>query len=382
MKIIQFITRMDDVGGAQVHVLDLSLSLMGAGHEVIVLSMGSGPVTDELQKNGIRCEELTHLQLKINPMQDWLALNELCKWLKRLKPDILATHSSKAGMLGRMAGKICRVPTVFTAHGWAFSEGVPERKRRVYTILERYAGKISNGIITVSDYDHQLALKHRIIHESKMQTIHNSVPDVPENLRRNPLGSIPKLIMVARFASPKDHRFLLMALESMRELSWELDLVGDGPLMKDIKDMVARSSIAHRVHFLGNRRNIPELLADSHLFVLISRHEGLPISVIEAMRAGLPIVASDVGGLRELIEEGKNGFLIPRNDTNTFIQKVKTLIADPQLMKQMGQCSRTQYESHFLFEQMRDQTIQMYQTVLESSIRKRPVGFQNKSREV
>ena len=382
MKVIQFITRMDDVGGAQVHVLDLSLSLMRAGHEVIVLSMGSGPVTDELQKKGIRCEELIHLQLKIHPLQDWFALNELCKWLKKLKPDILATHSSKAGMLGRIAGKICQVPTVFTAHGWAFSEGVPERKRRMYAILERVAGKISNGIITVSNYDYQLAKKHRIIHESKMKTIHNSVPDVPENLRRNPSGSKPKLIMVARFASPKDHRRLLLTLENIRELSWELDLVGDGPLVEEIKDMVARSSIAHRVHFLGNRRNIPELLADSHLFVLISRHEGLPISVIEAMRAGLPIVASDVGGMRELIDEGKNGFLIPRNDSETLMERLKTLIIDPQLMNKMGQCSRTRYESHFLFEHMSDQTIEMYKTVLENRIGMRPVGLPNKSREV
>ncbi|MBN8193917.1 glycosyltransferase family 4 protein [Bacillus sp. NTK074B] len=382
MKIIQFITRMDDVGGAQVHVLDLSLSLMRAGHEVIVLSMGCGPVTDELQKKGIRCEELIQLHLKIHPIQDWLALKELCKWLKTLKPDILATHSSKAGMLGRMAGKICRVPTVFTAHGWAFSEGVPERKRRIYTILERVAGKISNGIITVSNYDYQLAIKHRIIHESKLKTIHNSVPDVPEHLRRNPAGSKPKLIMVARFAAPKDQRTLLLALESIQDLSWELDLVGDGPLLKEVKDMVSRSSIAHRVHFLGNRRDIPELLARSHLFVLISRHEGLPISVIEAMRAGLPIVASDVGGMKELIDDGKNGFLIPRNDAETLMQRLKSLIVDPQQMTKMGQCSRTRYESHFLFEHMSDQTIQMYKTVLANGIGMRPVGLPNKSRGV
>jgi glycosyltransferase involved in cell wall biosynthesis len=382
LKIVQFITRMDDVGGAQVHVLDLSLSLMKAGHEVIVLSMGSGPVTVELQKNGVRCEELLALQLKINPIQDWRALNELCNWLKKLKPDILAAHSSKAGMLGRLAGKICRVPTVFTAHGWAFSEGVPKRKSSVYRVLERYAGKISNGIITVSHYDYQLALKHRIVHESKMKTIHNSVPDVPESLRRNPSGAIPKLIMVARFASPKDHRQLLLALKSMKDLSWELDLVGDGPLLKDIKEMVARSSIANRVRFLGNRRDIPELLANSHLFVLISRHEGLPISVIEAMRAGLPIVASDVGGVKELIDEGRNGFLIPRNDAETLTERLKIMIEDPQLMQQMGQCSRTQYESHFLFEHMSDHTIQMYKKVLENGSGMRPVGLPNKSREV
>ncbi|MGM0841644.1 MAG: glycosyltransferase family 4 protein [Bacillota bacterium] len=382
MRIIQFITRMDDVGGAQVHVLDLSLSLMKAGHEVVVLSMGSGPVTDELQKSGVRCEELRNLQLKINPFHDWRALNELCKWLKKLKPDILATHSSKAGILGRIAGKICNIPTVFTAHGWAFSEGVPERKRSVYRILERYAGKISNGVITVSHYDYQLALKHRIIHPSKMRTIHNSVPDVPENLRRNPSGSIPKLTMVARFAFPKDHLLLLRALENIRGLSWELDLVGDGPLMTHIKEMVERSPIAGRVHFLGNRRNVPELLADSHLFVLVSRHEGLPISVIEAMRAGLPLVASDVGGIRELIDQGQNGFLIPRDDIEVLTQRLKTLIMDPQLMKKMGQFSRIQYEKQFLFERMRDQTLQMYMEVLENSIGNRRVVLQKKRREV
>ncbi|TMU84337.1 glycosyltransferase family 4 protein [Bacillus sp. BHET2] len=382
MKIIQFITRMDDVGGAQVHVLDLSLSLKEAGHEVIVLSMGSGPVTDELQEHGVRCVELSHLQLKIHPVQDGRALNELCRWLRKLKPDIMATHSSKAGMLGRIAGKICNVPTLFTAHGWAFSEGVPERKGTVYRMLERVAGKISMGVITVSRYDYQLALKHKVMPESKMRTIHNSVPDIPMPLTSKPWGSTPKIIMVARFAFPKDHLQLLRALENIKDLPWELNLVGDGPLLTTLKDRVERSPIADRVHFLGKSRNIPELLAGSHIFVLTSKHEGLPISIIEGMRSGLPIVASDVGGINELVEDGHNGFLIPSDDSDRLSQRLKKLIQERQLMEKMGQMSRKQYEEHFTFEHMRDQTVKMYNDVLEKHFENRRFVLSNNKREV
>ncbi|BCB05663.1 glycosyltransferase family 4 protein [Bacillus sp. KH172YL63] len=381
MKIVQFITRMDDVGGAQIHVLDLSLSLKEAGHEVTVLSMGTGPVTEELKEHGITCVELMNLQLKIHPVHDGLALMQLCRFLKEWEPDILATHSSKAGMLGRIAGKMCNVPTVFTAHGWAFSEGVPERKRKVYGLLERAAGKISTGVITVSQYDYQLALKHKVIPPSNMRTIHNSIPDIP----LPPPDRVPgvtKLIMIARFAFPKDHHHLLKALEQIEGLPWELDLVGDGPLLETMKEQVKRGPIADRVNFLGKSRDIPELLARSHILVLTSRHEGLPISIIEGMRSGLPIVASDVGGVNELIDDGHNGFLIPRDDTGLLTKRLNSLMVKKQLMEKMGQMSRQKYEQHFAFDQMRNQTVKMYADILGRSVENKKLVLSTKKREV
>ncbi|NMH68925.1 glycosyltransferase family 4 protein [Bacillus sp. RO3] len=382
MRILKLITRMDDIGGAQIHVQDLSLSLKRSGHEVIILSRGTGPVTDVLQEQGIRCEQLIHLNLAISPFHDLLALMELCKWIKEIDPDILAAHSSKAGMLGRLAGKICGVPTVFTAHGWAFSEGVPESKRKVYRLLERCAGFISNGIITVSDYDYDLACKNKIINGAKMRTIHNGVPDIPDSNRRKNQRSPLRIIMVARFAFPKEQPLLLQALENIEEPDWELDLVGDGPRLNELKEKVQRSSLSHRIHFLGNRRDVPELLANAHIFVLTSQYEGLPISIIEAMRCGLPIVASDVGGVEELVKEGENGFLIPRGDATLLTSKLKTLMANQPLMEKMGQVSRQRYEAKFSFEKMRDQTLQMYRDILESQAQSPKVLLPEKKREV
>ncbi|WJQ81143.1 glycosyltransferase family 4 protein [Brevibacillus brevis] len=364
MKIAQLITRADSIGGAQIHVLDQSKSLLEIGHDVTVLVGGDGPFIDLLTKNQIRYQILPNLKRSIHPYYDGIALMEIVRALKAIQPDLLATHSSKAGLLGRFAGKIMSIPTVFTAHGWAFTDGVPPLQRRIYTLVERVTAPLAQKIITVSEYDKNIALKNKVASTDKLVTVYNGVPDSDIALMANQKTECPKIIMVARFESPKDQITLLENLAFLRQLNWTVDLIGDGPLKSKAEEVVRNLNLTDRVRFWGARHDVATILAQAQIFVLISNYEGFPLSILEAMRAGLPVIASDVGGVSESVIEGVTGYLIPRGDSVKLQQKLHKLIDSFELRNDLGSNGRERYEKYFTVPQMVDKTMQVYKTAI------------------
>lgn len=366
MKIALLITHCDTgrVGGAQIHVRDLGAALVSAGHQVTVLAGGDGPLAGQLRSLGMDYRALPHLVRRISPYHDARALEEIRAALSRLRPDLVAAHSSKAGWLGRLAARLLSLPCVFTAHGWAFSEGVPAGQRTAYALAERLAAPLAARIITVSRYDLNLALRYKIAAPEKLVTVYNGVPDLPPHLRGNPAGAVPQLMMVARFQPQKDHPTLLKALAGLRHLEWELALAGDGPLRPQMENLAASLGLAGRVQFLGVRQDIPELLARAQALVLISNWEGFPLSILEAMRAGLPVVASDVGGVKEQVTNGLNGFLVPRGGQAALQERLTTLITGPGLRARLGASGRKLFEDRFTVGQMVENTLSVYRDVL------------------
>lgn len=367
MKIVQLITRSDNIGGAQMHVLDLSISLKQLGHEVTVLVGGEGQFNEILINNGISCISIRQLVRSIQPLYDYRAMIEIRRVIRRINPDIIATHSSKAGWLGRIVGKSLGIPTVFTAHGWAFAEGVPRFQRNLYLVAEKLAARLASRIVTVSQHDLQLALRYRVTTPEQLIAIHNGIPDLP-NLAADPSQNPPKLVMVARFEPQKDHRTLIQALADLREYSWKLDLIGDGPLKSDIEKMVVDLGLEKHVRFLGECNNVPLILKEAQIFALISNWEGLPISIIEAMRAGIPVIASDVGGVCEMIEDGVNGYLIPRGDSQLLANRIMQLISNTELRIQFGLKGRHRFDEDFTSNRMNDKILSLYETLMKNRI--------------
>ena len=366
MRIAYVITRSDTIGGAHVHVRDLALCLLTRGQQVTVLVGGEGPFTQELTALGIPYRNLHYLVRPIRPGRDMRGLVELRRQLSALQPDLVSTHSSKAGWLGRLAAKSLGVPVVFTAHGWAFTEGVPEVERRLYALAERLASPFADCIITVSEYDRKLALRHRITSKDKLVTVHNGVPDVAVSLRARTERQPPRLVMVARFEPQKDHLTLLRAMAGLKDLPWELEFIGDGPLLEATRAEATRLGLGKRVRFLGARKDVPERLAEAQIFALISNWEGLPLTVLEAMRAGLPVVASNVGGVAEAVADGDTGFLVPRRNSGVLADRLCKLITDPALRRRLGVQGRIRYERDFTFDRMVDRTFAVYQEVLRA----------------
>ena len=198
MKIVYIVTRANPIGGAQVHVRDLALALLKRGHEPVVVTSGRGAYTDGLRAAGVETIILDSLVMEVSPLQDLRALRGLRSILKAHQPDLVSTHSAKAGVLGRLAARTLGLPVIFTAHGWAYTTGVPARQALVYGWFERLAAPLALKIITVSHFDRELAITRGVARADKLITIHNGMPDIPLEQRADPSRSPVRLAMIAR----------------------------------------------------------------------------------------------------------------------------------------------------------------------------------------
>ncbi len=363
MKIAFCITRMDEYGGAQVHLRDLCLWLKGRGHEPVVLSGWPGRVSDFLELQGIEFIEIPDLQRAIHPLKDFRAFAQIRDVLKRINPDIVACHSSKAGLIGRLAAKACGVPVTFTAHGWAFTVGVSVPARVIYWTLEKIASYFTDQIITVSQYDRNLAITYHIAHPRRITAIQNGMPLTPPLLRSIKSNQPLNLLMVARIGAQKDHQRLLRVLWGCLDIDWTLNLVGGGDDL-ELRQLVDKMGFSDRVNFLGEREDVPELMEKADVFLLISNWEGLPLSILEAMRAGLPVIASNVGGVSEAVLHQKTGWVVPAGQDEPLLEALQTVLPDRLRLMDMGLRGRARFEEKFTFQIMAEKTLSVYESAI------------------
>lgn len=364
MRIAFLNTRSDAVGGTQVHVADLAAEWVRMGDEVLAIVGGTGPGVDILTDRGIRTLQLSNLVQTPDLSRDIVVLTQIRSALRRFRPDIVSAHTSKAGLIGRLAAFSLGIPCIFTAHGWSFAERTPLRQRYMGIGVERVLGPRTSRIITVSESDRNLALDLKISSSTKIITIHNGMRDIQGQFRAQPGKCPPEIVMVARFEPQKNHAELLRALAQLTDIPWSLKFVGSGPLEFEARALCKALAIGDRVQFTGPLRDVVPTLARSQLFVLSSNWEGLPRSIIEAMRAGLPVVASNVGGTSEQVHDGISGFLTPPGDVNALAAALSTLLTSPRLRESMGEAARRQYEQNFTFDRMASTTYRVYMDVV------------------
>lgn len=369
-RIAFVVTRSDSFGGSSVHIRDLARVLMQAGHEVMVFIGGEGPVTEAYREAGVPYVALRHLIRKISPLTDLRGIRELRGALRKFKPDLVSTHTSKAGFLGRLAAWSLGIPAVYTPHCWSFTDGFPGA--RLYLWAERLARPFGRRIIMVSEAERCEGIKGRVGSPRHLVTVHNGMPDVPERFRANPELSPVRLMMVGRFEKQKDHLTLFRALAQLKDLPWTLDNIGDGPLRPQVEAAVQELGLGGRINLHGYQRDVVERMSQSQIFVLISNWEGFSRSIIEAMRAGLPVIASAVGGNAEAVEDGRTGFIVQRADIGGLAQRLRTLIGDPELRGKFGAAGRRRYEENFTFDQMVGKTIEVWEAVVGRSISIQP----------
>jgi glycosyltransferase involved in cell wall biosynthesis len=369
VRILYVVTRADAVGGASIHVRDMGREMIGRGHTVLVLTGGEGPVTDLLQAAGVPYHPLRSLRRSIHPVRDFLAARQLAAAVREFAPDLMSLHTAKAGWIGRAVAARLGIPSVYTPHGWPVGDRIGRRKGVLPEWAEKAASGWTSAIICVCEYERNLALHKRLAREDRLHVVHNGVLDISAGLRADAGAVPPRIVSVARLEAPKDPVTLFSALGTIRSQPWELDLVGDGPLEPELRRLAASTGIADRVRFLGYVREPAEALARAQLFVLSSRSEGFPRSVLEAMRAGLPVVATAVGGIPEAITDGIEGLLVPRGDPSALAGALSGLLTDGERRKQMAMRARHTYEERFRFERMADETEAVYAKMLVSRAR-------------
>ena len=377
LKSILYVITRAEHGGAQTHILELLRA--SAGRYTVALVCGEvGFLTHEAKALGIAVFHLPNLVVPVNPRKDLLALAQLANVIRRFKPNLIHAHSSKAGLLARIAARLCGIPSIFTAHGWAFSEGASRPRKWIAMSSEWLAGRLGASIIAVSQFDRDLALRHGIADASRIFTITNGIRD--DSGRACPeAGSPPVIVMVARFTPQKDHLTLLRALSTVLA-PFRLWFIGDGPLIEQSRACAAQLGLLDRTEFFGDSCSVRDLLPSAHVFALISRYEGLPISILEAMCAGLPIVATDTGGVSEAVRNGWNGLLVGRARENTLRDALESLLGDPGLRKSFGMHSRALFESAFTAGAMVERTIELYDRKMIEDFHSRPARGNAKSR--
>ena len=362
-RILYLVTRAER-GGAQTHVLDLACS-MRPDFEVSVATGEEGFLTEACRERAIPIYVLPHLQRQVRPVADARAFGEIWQLIRKLRPDLLHLHTFKAGFLARLAGRILGIPSVYTIHAWLYGTAAVSRLSSALSgPCERLAARWCERIITVSRAGARVLRGHRIGSSSKLVTIHNGLPDCSEQARLSPTET-PVITMVARFIEGKDHDLLLRAFARIPK-GPRLRLVGDGPTRASVESLARELGIQEQVDFLGNRDDVASLLATSDVFVLASRSEMLPISILEAMRAGLPVIASDVGGVGEAIVHNENGFLVPSGSVSALVQALTDLTNDYALRLRMGQAGRQRFTDQFLSSSMQERTRSIYWDVLLS----------------
>lgn len=360
MKILYIITRSDH-GGAQVAVLDLVRHLPDSV-EPVVAAGEHGFLEEECKRSGVPFRFVPSLVQPMRPFRDLRALLQLRTLIREERPAIVHSHTSKAGLLGRTAAWMCNTPSVFTAHTWSFDEGVPWAQRLVSVPLERLAACAGGKIITVSDANRYKALARSIAPTGQMVRIWNGIPDSSWRARPGTRGEGTTIISVARMVAQKDFTTLLKAASGLQG-NWRLQLVGDGPERAGLEAMCRSLNLQTRVDFLGHRPDVTELLARADIFVLSSHWEGLPISILEAMRAGLPVVASDVGGVKESVRHGITGFVSAARQADELRLHLQYLLTTPRRMSEMGQAGRAEFERRFHIDASVRLTLQVYAEV-------------------
>lgn len=344
MHILYMVTRGDVIGGASMHVIELAEEMQRLGHQVTLL-IGRGEVVAALaQSRGLPVVVEDLLLRNIVPLTDLRCLLRLRKLIQQLKPDLIHLHSAKAGLLGRLAAKSVGVPVVYSVHGWAFNmySGL---LARVYRQLENWLLPLTDALVLVCQRDLLIAEQMKGARAIQLAMVHNGITD--NTLQAHFADCHPvRLICVARFEAPKDQATLLQALALLPSYAWQLTLVGDGPTQAQCRRLAEELGLT-QVIFAGERSDVPALLQQADVFVLTSLSESLPLSVLEAMRAGLPVIASDVGGMSELVEHGSTGFLVPTADPHALADLLKQLLVDPSLRSRMGGAARQRFSDHF-----------------------------------
>ncbi len=365
MKILYLITK-SEIGGAQTHVLSLLKYMKEKGHTVGLMSFSGGWLETELKNIGVKFYSNKYFSNSFNPLNVLRGILVVKDAVEDFNPDIVHCHSSGAGFVGRMAiGN--KIPTIFTAHSWAFTEGSPFFRKVIAIIAEKFVSRYTTKIICVSEFDKNLAIKYNIAPEEKLNTIYNGVSEI-NFIEEKRESSVINFLSVGRFAYPK--RFDLL-IESVGILPKDilnkirLNIVGFGPGKDNLLQLISKYNLEKSVYLLDKQSpgQLSKTVYASDVFVLLSNHEGFPMTILEAMSAGLPVIASNVGGIPEEIDLSC-GILV-KNNKKEISTAILKLVENAELRKSMAEKSIEKIKNNFSFEKFLRETENVYKEVFK-----------------
>ena len=343
------------IGGAAKHVHMICDLIDKSAFDV---SVAASPLEDprfliQLAQTGVRVIEFP-LKREPHPA-DALALFRLVRLLRRRRPALVHAHTSKPGLLARLAGTAWGIPTLYTPHGFYFHYDLPAWKRRLYRELERVAGMWTTRMVCVTEEEARQADEAHLVPRSKVFVLPNALRlDQCEAKRpraevRAEFGiplHVPLFVMVGRLASPKDPFTLLRAIDRLADDVHVL-FAGDGPQKVEVAGLARELGMEKRVHLPGHRDDPMDLTAAGDIAVLSSKWEGLPFALLEAMALSRPVVATDVSGCHDALGGTGAGVLVPVADPDAMAKALGMLWADPSGRTRMGETGRRLVEEKY-----------------------------------
>jgi glycosyltransferase involved in cell wall biosynthesis len=381
IKIIYGITK-SDWGGAQRYVYDLATALPKEKYDVAVILGSTGGLSQKLQSAGIRIAQLENLSRDVKIWTDFLAFFKLIKILHQEKPDVIHLNSSKMGMLGAVAGRILRVPKIiFTGHGWAFNEDRSAVQKKMIHLLHNLTVALSDVTIAVSAKTKEQIARHGT-NSDKIMVIKNGVEKIDfldKNLARQKItekistemeNSIDGRIWLGTISELHKNKGLKYMIEAMHRLKITVDdpatlpilvVIGEGEKRTKLQERINRYGLQDDIFLIGRLENASRYLKAFDIFTLTSITEALPYVVLEAGSAGLPIVASAVGGIPEIIDDMTSGILVRPKEPEEIEKAVRYLLNNPDKMALFGQRLKEKIERDFNVDKMLEKTLALYQ---------------------
>lgn len=388
-SVIHVITRLDH-GGSAVNTMLTVLGHDRARFEPLVVTgctgrwdaQGGQGVTDEnrwlLEKAGIRSVLIPSLARSLSLRNDIRALWALVRLFRRERPVLVHTHTSKAGVLGRLAAWFVRVPVVVhTPHGHVFYGHFGPFTSWFFLQVERMMCQVTDRIIALTESERKDHLDRLVGAVDQFAIVPSGIDlnrfsQARINGRRVPewFGCPSDAIVVGSvgwLTDVKGHRYLLEAAKHVIRVhpSLHIVIIGSGDQHDALRQQATQLGLEDSVHLLGHRDDIDVCLAGFDLFVLPSANEGMGRALIEAMAAGLPVVASKVGGIPALIEHGKNGLLVPSADSHALAEAIKSIIHQPDLARRMGEAAHRSIGKRFSASSM----VRVIETLYEETLR-------------
>jgi glycosyltransferase involved in cell wall biosynthesis len=378
MHVAHIITRLI-IGGAQENTLLTCEDQRRDYGDRVTLITGpalgpEGSLMARAERGGFDLRIVPELQRSIHPWRDWRAYRALVSLLGELRPEIVHTHSSKAGVLGRAAAHKAGIPVVHTVHGASFHYGQSPVAYRAYVAAEKWAAKRTAHFISVADAMTDEYVAAGIAPREKFTTIYSGFdvepflnPPRPRDDVRRELGlRVDQIVVgkVGRLFHLKGHEFVIAAAKEVvaAHPNVRFLFVGDGILREQYERQILDLGLSDYFVFTGlvPPDRIPELLHAMDIVVHTSQWEGLARVLPQALIAGKPVVAYDVGGAREVVIPGETGFLLPRDAVRELVEAVRTLAADPGMRLRFGQTGRERYTEQFRHETMTRRIREVY----------------------
>ena len=330
--------------------------------DVLVAAHGPGPLEGAALAAGARFVPLRYVRRPVNWWYDLAGFVELLLLCRRERPAIVHANSSKAGFLSRVAAALAGVRIrIFSVHGWAFT--IPGISRLALW-ADRAVAVLTTTTICVATCDRELGAAARTCVRESTVVISNGIDASRFTPSLHQARETPVLASVGRVCAQKDYTTFVRALARLEQGSFRALIVGSGPQWAKIAAEIERLQLTDSVQLCGERQDVRPVLASADAFVLASAYESLPISILEAMAARLPVVASAVGGVPDIVVDGETGFLVPPADPEALADRLRTIVADGALRRRLGDAGRRRVEKHFAVEEFQRLHVELYRREL------------------